>query len=265
MHMSKSSRIVRTAVLALAICLSIAGWLARGSRANVGSAAAPVAASFLSAVEGDSEAARQEKKAEEAFKNIQVLKGAPASQVMGAMTKIASWLGTDCAHCHVPGEFDKDEKQPKQVARTMFKMVRTIGTELSTSKVTCYTCHRGHVEPERMPEAMRAKADEDNKKAEEDKRPVEEAYKNIKTLKGITAGRLMATMNNFTRSLGVNCDFCHVVGAFDSDEKPNKLTARKMLAMTAVVAKEYFNGRGRINCYMCHRGQKEPISMPPPQ
>ena len=77
---------------------------------------------------------------------------------------------------------------------------------------SCYTCHRGHTEPERMPAEMRAKADEENKKADEDKRPVEEAFKNIQSLKGMTAGRLMATMNSFTRSLGVDCAFCHVAG-----------------------------------------------------
>ncbi|HEV8487051.1 MAG TPA: c-type cytochrome [Blastocatellia bacterium] len=264
MQKSKVSRIVRSTVLSLSICLSIAGWLTEGSKAGEGMAGT-TAGSPLSGFERDTATRPQEKKAEEAFKNIQVLKGIPASQVMGAMSKIASFLGTDCAHCHVPGEFDKDDKQPKQVARTMFKMVRTISTELSTNKVTCYTCHRGHVEPERMPAEMRAKADEDNKKADEDKRPVEDAFKNIQSLKGITAGRLMATMNGFTRSLGVDCSFCHVPGAFEKDDKANKLTARKMLAMTGVVAKEYFNGRGRVNCYTCHRGQKEPVSMPPPQ
>jgi hypothetical protein len=109
--------------------------MTEGSRAGAGTGP----------VEGfgtDTSVAPQDKKAEEVYKNIQVLKGVPASQVMGAMTKIASFLGTDCAHCHVAGEFDKDDKQPKQMARTMFKMVRTIGTELSTNKVTCYTCHR---------------------------------------------------------------------------------------------------------------------------
>jgi hypothetical protein len=75
-----------------------------------------------------------------------------------------------------------------------------------------------------MPAEMRAKADEDNKKAEDDKRPVEEAFKNIQSLKGITAGRLMATMNGFTRALGVDCSFCHVPGAFAKDDKPNKVT-----------------------------------------
>ena len=258
MGKSKVSKVVRSTVLALASCLAVAGWMTERSRAGVGTAV-PVA---LVGLEANLTAVSQDKKAEEVYKNIQVLKGIPATRVMGAMTRIASFLGTDCAHCHVPGEFDKDDKQPKQVARTMFKMVRTIGTELSTDKVTCYTCHRGHVEPERMPDEMRAKAEEDNKKADEDKRPVEEAFKNIQNLKGMTAGRLMATMRGFTRSLGVDCNFCHVPGAFDKDDKANKLTARKMLAMTGVVAKEYFNGRGRINCYTCHRGQKEPVSMP---
>ena len=267
MRKSNVSRNVRCAALAIGIGLLTATWLT-GANGHVGAQVTNDQNDWLDlALEQDraqqpAQASQTEKKAEEVYKNIQVLKGIPASRVMGAMTRISGFLGVECTFCHVEGDFEKDEKKPKETARTMFKMVRTIATELGNGKVTCYTCHRGHQEPERMPAELRAQADEANKKAADDKRPVEEAFKNIQSLKGVTAGQLMATMGNFTRSLGVECNFCHVPGAFEKDDKQNKITARKMLAMTGVVAKEYFNGRPRINCYVCHRGRHEPVNMP---
>ena len=49
--------------------------------------------------------------------------------------------------------------------------------------------------------------------------PAESVFKNIKILKGIPAGRLVAIMNmGFGRSLGVSCGFCHVPGKWDLDE-----------------------------------------------
>src|SRR5689334_4201512 len=54
--------------------------------------------------------------AEEQFKNIQVLKGVPAEQVIPAMQFIAASLGVECEFCHVHNAFDKDDKKPKQIA-----------------------------------------------------------------------------------------------------------------------------------------------------
>ena len=39
----------------------------------------------------------------------------------------------------------------------------------------------------------------------------------------------MDAMKAFTHDLGVKCSFCHVEGAFDKDDKPEKQTARKMI------------------------------------
>lgn len=49
------------------------------------------------------------KTAEQQFKNIQVLKGAPADQVIPAMQFISSSLGVECDFCHVQNAFDKDD------------------------------------------------------------------------------------------------------------------------------------------------------------
>lgn len=91
-------------------------------------------------------------------------------------------------------------------------------------------------------------------------KPAEEAFKNIQVLKGMPAPQLMPTMQGFTRSLGVKCDFCHVMGAFEKDDKPEKQTARKMLVMAHQINADNFNGHMRVTCWTCHRGSTEPES-----
>lgn len=91
----------------------------------------------------------------------------------------------------------------------------------------------------------------------------EEAFKNIKALKGTPADQLIPAMQFMSASLGVECDFCHVAGKFDSDEKRSKQTARQMIGMTLAINKDDFNGRREVSCYSCHRGAHEPVGVPP--
>lgn len=93
------------------------------------------------------------KLAEEQFKNIQVLKGIPADQLIPAMQFISASLGVECEHCHVQGAFDKDDKKPKQAARKMIQMMFAINKANFEGKreVTCYSCHRGAADPVGVP------------------------------------------------------------------------------------------------------------------
>jgi hypothetical protein len=93
------------------------------------------------------------KPAEQVFKNIQVLKGVPAPSVMPAMMFFTQALGVKCDHCHVPDQFDKDDKPAKAVARKMIQMVHQINVHNFDAKdrVTCWTCHRGSTEPPAAP------------------------------------------------------------------------------------------------------------------
>jgi photosynthetic reaction center cytochrome c subunit len=93
------------------------------------------------------------KMTEETFKNIQVLKGVPADQLMPAMGFIAASLGVGCDHCHVAGAFEKDDKKPKQMARQMMQMMFAINKENFEGRreVTCYSCHHGSNEPVSVP------------------------------------------------------------------------------------------------------------------
>ena len=94
-------------------------------------------------------------------------------------------------------------------------------------------------------------------------KPAEEAYKNIQVFKGMPAPQLMDVMKSFTASLGVKCDFCHVMGAFEKDDKEEKQTARKMILMARGINKDNFGGERRVTCWTCHRGASEPESKPP--
>src|SRR4029453_17658838 len=63
---------------------------------------------------------------EEAFKNIQVLKGIPVDEFMGAMGLFSAALSMCCLECHAP---DYAADTPRKVtARKMAQMVNTINT-----------------------------------------------------------------------------------------------------------------------------------------
>jgi len=93
------------------------------------------------------------KTAEEVYKNIQVLKGVPADQVIPAMQFISASLGVECEHCHVERAFEKDDKKQKQTARQMIRMMFAINKDNFDGhrEVTCYSCHHGAADPTGTP------------------------------------------------------------------------------------------------------------------
>ena len=102
-------------------------------------------------------AGKENEPAETVFKNIQLLKGVPAGRLLNLMNIAYSRsLGVACTHCHVAGEWEREDKPQKQITREMAKMVRAINTDhLKTIKnlqgpdpvINCTTCHRGQVKP----------------------------------------------------------------------------------------------------------------------
>lgn len=89
-----------------------------------------------------------------------------------------------------------------------------------------------------------------------------QAFKNIQVLKDIPADQLIPSMQFITNSLGVECDFCHVEGKFDADDKDEKKTARKMMAMVITINQENFEGKKLVSCNTCHRGSPHPQGIP---
>src|ERR1022692_5350154 len=90
----------------------------------------------------------------------------------------------------------------------------------------------------------------------------EEQFKNIQVLKGISAEQVIPSMMFITASLGVQCDFCHVQGAFEKDDKKPKQTARKMMEMMFAINKDNFEGHRAVTCNSCHRGNAVPQAIP---
>jgi len=92
------------------------------------------------------------KTAEQAFKNIQSLKGVPAEQLIPAMQYFNASLGVECNFCHVTQPQwapDKDDKEEKRRARQMIAMTQSInqGHFKGQPEVGCATCHGGLSHP----------------------------------------------------------------------------------------------------------------------
>jgi photosynthetic reaction center cytochrome c subunit len=95
----------------------------------------------------------------------------------------------------------------------------------------------------------------------------DQAFKNIRVLKGIPVDQFMATMGFFSASLGETCTDCHSAesgGSWEkyADDNPRKETARRMIGMMNAINKSYFGGRREITCYSCHRGVERPDVTP---
>ncbi|HEY5068524.1 MAG TPA: c-type cytochrome, partial [Candidatus Acidoferrum sp.] len=151
----------------------VAGWLAVFSGISLCVIAALVAAQAQAPptqpgstpAAGGAAAAQQPshsgpKLAEEQFKNIQVLKGIPADQLIPAMQFIAASLGVECDYCHNREKMDSDEKKPKKIARGMMTMMFNIDKTNFEGRreVTCYSCHRGAAMPVGIPEIKEEEA-----------------------------------------------------------------------------------------------------------
>jgi hypothetical protein len=100
---------------------------------------------------------QQPKMAEQTFKNVQVLKGIPVDQFMGAMGLFSAALSVCCGDCHTgAGTSDpkwEDDPPRKRMARNMIQMVNTINRTSFNGRqvVTCWTCHRGQPRPAATP------------------------------------------------------------------------------------------------------------------
>lgn len=93
--------------------------------------------------------------------------------------------------------------------------------------------------------------------------PAEKVFKNIQSLKGMSAARFVRVMNmGYSRALGVSCYHCHLGWDYSSDEKRPKRAAREMMAMNKTINEklrslENLEGKPEehfVTCSTCHRG-----------
>jgi len=96
--------------------------------------------------------------AEDAFKNVQVLRGMSVDQFLAEMGFFAASLSLNCTDCHTSesgGSWAKyaDDTPLKDTARRMVVMMDSINkADFGGQRmVTCYTCHRGYQRPDVTP------------------------------------------------------------------------------------------------------------------
>ena len=90
--------------------------------------------------------------------------------------------------------------------------------------------------------------------AQQADKPMEETKKNIKVLRGVPSSQLIPIMTVMANSIGTSCLYCHEEGAWDTDAKPAKEAARRMLRMTRAMNDTHYGGKVVITCNSCHQG-----------
>src|SRR5262245_16492223 len=95
---------------------------------------------------------------------------------------------------------------------------------------------------------------------------VEEVFKNIQVLKGISVDDFMGTMGVMSIALGYCCSDCHtnagtVLVKWEADT-PRKNMARRMTQMVQTINRDNFGGRQVVTCWSCHRGRDKPMVTP---
>jgi len=87
-------------------------------------------------------------------------------------------------------------------------------------------------------------------------------FKNIQVFKGYPADDVFPAMQFISAALGVDCEYCHVERAPEKDDKKEKQTARKMIAMTFAINHDNFDGHREVTCMSCHHGASRPVGIP---
>ena len=92
--------------------------------------------------------------------------------------------------------------------------------------------------------------------------PMEQTRKNIKVLTGVPSSQLIPIMTVMANSLGVACTHCHEDQKWDSDAKPAKEAARRMIRMTRAINDTHYSGKVVVSCNTCHNGSTRTPDVP---
>ena len=91
--------------------------------------------------------------------------------------------------------------------------------------------------------------------------PAEKVYKNIQVFQGVPSTELVDNMFFMEGALGAGCLDCHVsFENMEKDDKPRKVTARRMIAMVRGINRDNFGGQPEVTCNTCHRGSNKPVA-----
>jgi photosynthetic reaction center cytochrome c subunit len=248
----------------------------------------------------------------EVFENVQVLNDLTVLEFSRLMQAMATWVAPEegCEFCHNPENLASDEKYTKIVARRMLQMTRHINTDwkahVGGTGVTCWTCHRGQAVPSGdwfarpgngdVPKIIGDRAGQntpgvktignaalpadplsaflqaDTPLSVQGKEPL--AGGNRHSIK--QAEWTYAMMIYMSKSLGVNCTYCHSTRALGRWEQstPQRSTAWYGIRLARDLNNDYLiplkpqfpahrlsaEGDGpKVGCETCHKGAFKPM------
>ncbi len=224
------------------------------------------------------------------WQNVQVLNDISVAEFNRTMIAMSTWVaGTgNCAYCHNVVNFASDTLPTgkpiytKLVARRMLQMTRQINGQYSehvkNTGVTCYTCHLGKPLPNGLwfyssqNDYLRHYLDRDG--ARVITQAVAPSPANRSSVK--QAEWTYALMMSQSRSLGVNCTYCHNSRQFSSwtQAPPQRVTAFHGILMLRDLNSNYLaplqsvypavrlgamGDAPKAQCVTCHNGVYKPL------
>ena len=112
---------------------------------------------FVKGAHGQAPAGDKPPLAEQAFKNVQVLKGITADEFLGTMGAFSAALGWSCEDCHKADDTKWEnfgiDNPAKVRTRQMIQMMQGINKTYFGGRqaVTCFSCHHGANHPKTTP------------------------------------------------------------------------------------------------------------------
>jgi photosynthetic reaction center cytochrome c subunit len=250
-------------------------------------------------------------KASVAYKNVKVLGDLSVGQFTRLMVSITNWVAPKqgCAYCHNVAKMSDDTLYTKVVARRMIQMVQNINgnwqSHVKETGVTCYTCHGGNPVPKYIfynnpgPEAAGGLAESQTGMGHptaiagstslpydaltpylEHDEPIRVQSTTALPTDNMSSIKqtewTYSLMMMFSKSLGVNCEYCHNSRAFGdwTQSSPARVTAWYGIRMVrdlntnyldplANVFPDYRKGvtgdSPKLYCATCHQGIYKPL------
>lgn len=246
------------------------------------------------------------------YQNVKVLGDLSVGQFAGLMVDMTNWVapGQGCTYCHAAGNFADESLYTKVVARKMLQMTQHINNDwkqhVANTGVTCYTCHRGNNVPTNI--WYKSATAEQTRgmlgwKDGQDAPAQQVAYASLpndpfsRYLQGGDEIRVISTtalpegpanpsiknaeatyglMMHMSKSLGVNCTYCHNTRSFASWESstPQRYSAYYGIRMARDLNNAYLDSLTgvfpdyrlgptgdvpKLNCATCHQGAYKPL------
>lgn len=250
-------------------------------------------------------------KAKDIYKNVQVLGDLSVGAFTRHMLSITQWVAPNegCAYCHNVENLADDSKYQKVVARRMIQMTQKVNADWKThvagTGVTCWTCHRGNAVPAEIwfnatPQDKRGdflgNLNGQNSPADSvgiASLPNDPFTPYLQKAVDIRVGATSALpqghvasiqstestyglMMHMSKSLGVNCTYCHNSRNFGSwnESTVQRATAWHGIRMVRQLNNEYLEPLtatfpaarkgpqgdvAKVYCATCHQGAYKPV------